>query len=174
MSATLAHQPHCFVSSVQDLVVVLIMLAPRGRRRAVTRHRDDGCPDAMRAINGHLSTLARYEPEGQPRSRRHRSKHGRHSRSLPAGRPANHQKRDLPMHYAAPSATWTQCGPALPASAGRAAVKAGVSRLALGGLRGLHQAGHDDRVQVTQRPVHQAAHDGPVPRCAPADDGAIR
>ena len=35
-------------------------------------------------------------------------------------------------------------------SVGRAAVKAGVSRLALGSLRGLHQAGHDDRVQVTQ------------------------
>jgi len=45
--------------------------------------------------------------------------------------------------------------------------------LAPGYLCGLYQAGHDDRVQVAQRGVHQAAHDGPVPRCAPADEGAI-
>ena len=58
------------------------------------------------------------------------------------------------------------------ASAGTAS-EAEVSRLALGSLRGLRQAGHDDRVQLTQRRVDQAAHDGPVPRCAPADEGAV-
>jgi hypothetical protein len=51
--------------------------------------------------------------------------------------------------------------------------EAEASRLVLGSLCGLYQAGHDDRVQVAQRPVHQAAHDGPVPRCAPADEGAV-
>ena len=43
--------------------------------------------------------------------------------------------------------------------------QAEVSRLALGSLRGLHQAGHDDRVQVTQRRVDQAARwSGPTMR----------
>src|SRR5262249_55222907 len=63
-------------------------------------------------------------------------------------------------------ATWME-------ASARAASKAELSRLPLGSLRGLHQAGHDDRVQVAQGPVHQAAQDGPVPRCAPADEGAV-
>jgi hypothetical protein len=79
-------------------------------------------------------------------------------------------------HAASGCATWPTaqaCEAIWMETSAEAASNAEVSRLGLGSLCGLHQAGHDDRVQVTQRPVHQAAQDGPVPRCAPADEGAV-